>query len=102
MRTPMLIDTDCGIDDAVALWWAVNSSDIELVGCTTVHGNVGVDIATVNTCRILEASGHGDVPVAIGAADAWGEAPPLTPADFVHGADGVGNLGHPPPVKTAA
>ncbi|MEO6124851.1 MAG: nucleoside hydrolase [Ilumatobacteraceae bacterium] len=94
---PMIIDTDCGIDDAVALWWAALSPDVELLGVTTVHGNVTVSDAAVNTCRIMDASGRSDVEVTIGAAASWGPAPPLRRADFIHGADGIANLGWPAP-----
>lgn len=94
---PMLIDTDCGIDDAVALWWALQSPDVDLLGITTVHGNVDVADAAINTCRIVDAAGRTDVEVTLGAAGPWGPAPPLRRADFIHGADGIADLGWPPP-----
>ena len=100
MLTPVVIDTDCGIDDAVALWWAATSPDVELLGITTVHGNVDVSDAALNACRIMHASGRVDVPVAIGAASSWGPAPALRRADFIHGADGIANLGWPAPPLT--
>ncbi len=93
----MVIDTDCGIDDAVALWWAASSPDVDLLGITTVFGNVDVEAAAVNCCRVMEAAGRPDVDVTIGADTPWGPAPRLTRADFIHGADGIANLGWPPP-----
>ena len=93
---PMIIDTDCGIDDAVALWWAALNPDVELLGVTTVWGNVDLATAAVNSCRIIHAAGRTDVEVTIGAESPWGPAPSLVKADFVHGADGIANLGWPP------
>ena len=62
--TKLLIDTDCGIDDAVALWWAATQPDVELVGVTTVFGNVALDDAAANAWRILELAGRPTVPTA--------------------------------------
>ena len=92
----MIIDTDGGIDDASALWWALESPDVDLVGVTTVHGNIDSVTAAANVCRILEAAGRPDVPVAVGADEAFAEAPEMRPADFIHGADGIGETGRPP------
>ena len=92
----MIIDTDGGIDDASALWWALESPDVELVGVTTVHGNIDSATAAANVCRILEAAGRADIPVAVGADEAFAEAPEMRPADFIHGTDGIGETGRPP------
>lgn len=94
--TRMILDTDGGVDDAVALWWALTAPGVDVVAITTVHGNVGVEQATTNVCRILEAAGRGDVPVGVGAADPLGPVPDLRPADFIHGADGLGNTNRAP------
>lgn len=90
-RTKLMIDTDGGVDDAVAIWWAATSSDVEMMGITTVHGNVELGIATDNVCRVLHACGAPTVPVAAGWATAIGPVPDLRPADFIHGSDGLGN-----------
>jgi purine nucleosidase len=94
--TKLLIDTDCGIDDAVALWWAATRPDVELVGLTTVFGNVGLDEAAANAWRILELAGRPTVPIGLGAATPFGPAPVLRRADFIHGTDGVGDTGRRP------
>ena len=91
----MIIDTDCGSDDAVALMIACLDKDTELLGITTVHGNVPLKQATLNTLQTVEVCGRNDVPVY------EGEDKPLvrTPinATDVHGGDGMGDLGliHP-------
>lgn len=91
----MVIDSDGGIDDAFALWWAVTHPSVDVVGVTTVHGNVGVGTATANVHRVLAAAGRQDIPVAEGAAHPVGPVPELRRADFVHGADGLGNTNRP-------
>jgi purine nucleosidase len=62
---PVVIDTDGGIDDAVALWWALTHLDV--VAVTTVAGNVRVGQATALVRRILRECNRPDIPVAQGA-----------------------------------
>ncbi|MFN3216169.1 MAG: nucleoside hydrolase [Acidimicrobiales bacterium] len=93
---PLLVDTDGGVDDAVALFWAATSPDVELVAVTVVHGNVPLEVAAANVCTVLEAAGRHDVAVAVGADEAIGDVPPLRPATFIHGTDGLGDTGRRP------
>lgn len=99
-RITMIIDTDGGVDDAVAILWAATSPRVDLIGISVVHGNVPMHQAGQNVCRILELAGRDDVPVALGEADPYPSAPHLRPADFVHGVDGLGNTHYPEPVLT--
>lgn len=86
----MIIDTDPGIDDAMAIFTAIAHPQIELLGLTTTYGNVSVEQATTNALKLVEMAGV-DVPVAKGVATPWFK--PLAPfPDFVHGVDGFGNL----------
>jgi inosine-uridine nucleoside N-ribohydrolase len=89
-RRKILIDTDPGIDDAMAIFYALSSPELEVLGLTTVFGNATTPICTQNALRLLEIAGRSDIPVAQGA-----EKPLVMPfegaADFVHGADGQGN-----------
>ena len=86
--TRLIIDTDPGIDDAYALALACASPDVELIGVTTVFGNVGLASTTRNALRLLALCGHEDVPVAAGA-----DRPLVHPhqhrAREVHGEDGL-------------
>jgi purine nucleosidase len=91
----MVVDTDGGIDDASAIWWALTHPDVDVIGITTVHGNVDSATAAANVCRILEAAGRADVPVAVGADEPFAEAPEMRVADFIHGVDGIGETGRP-------
>jgi inosine-uridine nucleoside N-ribohydrolase len=96
MPKKIIIDTDPGIDDAMAILFALKSPEIELIGLTTIFGNVYTDLATQNALRLVEFAACPELPVAHGA-----ERPlvrPLGPtADFVHGSDGLGNVNLPPP-----
>jgi inosine-uridine nucleoside N-ribohydrolase len=86
----VIYDTDPGVDDAIALYFALAHQGIDLVGITTTFGNVSVDQAATNALY-LTAIADRDVPVTRGVKTPWvkpGEAPP----DFIHGADGLGNL----------
>jgi inosine-uridine nucleoside N-ribohydrolase len=90
-RLAVILDTDPGVDDALALVYALNCPALELLGVTTVHGNVSVDRSTRNALGLLElARPEADIPVARGAAE------PLNglarrEADFVHGTEGLGD-----------
>ena len=95
----IIIDTDPGTDDAVAILIALaHFSDEEILGITTVAGNVGVKIGTINALRILEHAGRNNIHVY------EGENTPLKrellTAEWVHGTDGLGGVPFPEPSKT--
>jgi len=96
MPKKIIIDTDPGVDDAMAILFAFNSPAVEIVGLTTIFGNVSTELATQNALRLVEFAGHPEVPVAHGA-----DKPFYVPlegiADFVHGTDGLGNTHQPAP-----
>jgi inosine-uridine nucleoside N-ribohydrolase len=92
MAIPVLIDTDPGIDDALALLLAFGSPELTVEAITTVAGNVTVDLATTNVFRILDAVQPARRPgVARGASTPL--ARELISAADVHGEDGLGGLG---------
>jgi pyrimidine-specific ribonucleoside hydrolase len=88
MGTKLIIDTDPGVDDAFAIALAALSEDVDLLGVTTVFGNVSLAATTRNALRLLHLCGRSDVPVAAGA-----ERPLIHPqparAGHIHGADGL-------------
>ncbi len=100
MPRRLIIDTDPGIDDAMAIYLALASPELEVAGLTTVFGNVDVELATTNALRLLEIASRGDIPVAAGAG-----APIASdyrgPIPHIHGADGQGDT-HLPPATAAA
>jgi purine nucleosidase len=92
----VVIDTDGGVDDAAALWWALTDSTLDVRAVTVVWGNVGVETAVASVLRVLHAAGRDDLPVAVGEAGPLEPAPGLRPATFIHGDDGLGNAAGPP------
>ncbi len=90
VRTPFIVDTDCGIDDAIAIMMLLASPEAELVGVTTVNGNVGVDQVTENVRRLLAYFGREHVPVYPGAKRALLES--VVRAEGVHGKNGLGGV----------
>ncbi|WP_024877248.1 nucleoside hydrolase [Saccharomonospora piscinae] len=88
MSTKLIIDTDPGVDDAFALALAAHSDDVDLLGVTSVFGNVGLAATTRNARRVLALCKRGDVPVAEGAARPLVHPHPHV-AKYAHGADGL-------------
>jgi inosine-uridine nucleoside N-ribohydrolase len=86
----VILDTDPGIDDAMAILFALRSPALEVLGITTVFGNADIEVGTANALRLVELAGR-DVPVARRAEHPW-VVPKVPPPDFVHGADGLGNI----------
>jgi uridine nucleosidase len=96
----VLIDADTGIDDAMAILFALRSPALEVVGITSVFGNTTLENATANALRLVELAGA-SVPVARGAPVPLVREP-RPPAAFVHGADGLGEMAGPPPRGSAS
>ena len=100
MATRIILDCDPGIDDALAMAFAHGHPGIELVGITTVAGNVGLAKTTVNALAVCEFIGAGGTPVTAGCA-----GPLLRPAidaREVHGESGLGGATLPAPVGRPA
>jgi inosine-uridine nucleoside N-ribohydrolase len=95
-RRKVIYDTDPGVDDAIALYFALAHPAIDLVGITTTFGNVSVAQAATNALYLTELAGR-QVPVTLGVAVPSVKAPEAPPA-HIHGADGLGNLGARKPV----
>lgn len=93
----IIIDTDPGIDDAMAIFVALQSPEVDVIGLTTIYGNVYTTLATRNALHLLEIAGRTDIPVAEGSHVTITKGTKLRIADFVHGADGLGNQNFPPP-----
>jgi purine nucleosidase len=88
-KIPLLIDTDPGVDDALALLMAFNDTRHQVVGLTIAAGNVGLRHTVANALKLCEVAGA-DVPVFAGCA-----GPLLHPAPdaaYVHGQDGFGDI----------
>ena len=98
MATPqkLIIDTDPGQDDAVAILLALASPEIALLGITAVAGNVPLSLTEVNARKICDLAGRHDVPVFAGADRPL--ARDLVTAEHVHGRTGLDGPDLPPPV----
>ncbi|MGD2006527.1 MAG: nucleoside hydrolase [Pseudomonadales bacterium] len=97
MSTPWILDTDPGIDDALALFYLLGEASVEIVGLTTVFGNVDIDRTTRNARQLLDLAQH-SAWVARGASRPL-QILPNPPADFVHGVEGLGDEQLPPPIS---
>jgi pyrimidine-specific ribonucleoside hydrolase len=86
-----VIDTDPGIDDALAILLALASPEVDLRLVTTVHGNVELPQTTDNALRVLHLAGRSDVPVAAGARSSLVHPQPER-AGHVHGESGLGGV----------
>ena len=96
---PLIIDSDPGLDDALAIGLAVARPELDLLAVTTVGGNADVRHCTENALRLLHAYGRSDIPVAEGAAGAiFGS---VVRATEVHGEGGIGTTRLEPSPATA-
>tara|TARA_B100000586_G_scaffold178652_1_gene130796 strand:- start:4149 stop:5081 length:933 start_codon:yes stop_codon:yes gene_type:complete len=94
----VIIDTDPGTDDAVAILLALaNFNDNEILGITTVSGNVPVERGTHNALRILSLAGRNSIEVYEGCSQPLERE--LVTAEWVHGNDGLAGLDFPEPDK---
>ncbi|MCC6316040.1 MAG: nucleoside hydrolase [Thermomicrobiales bacterium] len=99
-RTPIVLDVDTGIDDAMALALAVRSPEVDLVAVTTLAGNVDVTTTTTNTLNVLDWLGRPDVPVFRGASRPLLRA--HRDAAYFHDANGLGGARVPASERTIA
>lgn len=96
-KIPLLIDTDPGVDDALALLMALSDPAHDVVGLTIVAGNVGLRHTVANALKLCEVAGREDVPVHPGC-----DRPLLHAAEdaaYVHGRDGFGDTGYVPAAR---
>lgn len=92
---PIVIDTDMGVDDALAIMLAIRSPEVELMGLTTVAGNVPLEQGTRNALQVLKLLDRDEIPVYMGASAPLERTP--VDAHAVHGAHGLGEAELPEP-----
>jgi purine nucleosidase len=94
----IILDVDPGIDDALAMLFALRRPGIEVLALTTVFGNADTETTTRNALRLLDLFGRPDIPVARGAARSL--ARPFTrKASHIHGRNGLGEVALPAPSR---
>lgn len=96
MSRKIIVDTDPGVDDAMALFTALVSPELDIIGVTTIFGNAATPVTTRNALTLLDIAGRSDIPVAMGRSDPIA-SDYLGPVPQVHGSDGLGNSHRPPP-----
>ncbi len=97
---PIVIDTDPGQDDAVALLLALASPELEVLAVTAVAGNVPLPLTQRNARMICELAGRPDLPVYAGCSGPM--VRPLVTAEYVHGETGIDGAGLPEPTMPLA
>jgi purine nucleosidase len=95
MPLPIIIDTDPGTDDAVAILLALAAPDLEVLGLVAVAGNLPLALTERNARAILELAGRPEIPVYAGCPRPMG--PGHVTAEHAHGTGGLGQLELPPP-----
>ena len=91
----IIIDTDPGVDDAMAIFLALRSPELKVEAITAVSGNVPLAFTLPNALRLVEIAGHTEIPVAGGAA--FPLVRRLVTAAYVHGNNGLGGVEFPEP-----
>src|SRR6201989_1171150 len=91
----VIIDTDPGVDDALALLLAMRSPELKIEGITPVAGNVPLELGLPNALRMVEIAGRTDIPVAVGARVPLMRR--LVTAEYAHGDNGLGGAVFPEP-----
>ena len=94
----LILDLDMGVDDAMALAYAIASPEVELVGITTCFGNVRVEQSAHNCLAVLDLLGRPEVPVYLGADRPIKATEPYTPpasTTLIHGKNGIGDVDIP-------
>jgi purine nucleosidase len=97
----MILDLDTGIDDAMAIAYALAAPDVDLIGIISTYGNVLTPDAGINSLKILELLGHTDIPVFLGeehsqTTDSF-EVMPISAQ--IHGQNGIGEVELPDPTR---
>lgn len=101
MPRKIIIDTDPGQDDAVAILLALASPDeLDVVAITAVAGNVPLELTTLNALKMVELAGRPEVPVHAGSVTPM--VRPLITAEYVHGATGIDGADLPEPSTPVA
>lgn len=91
----IILDTDPGVDDAIAIFLALRSPELKVEAITPVSGNVPLSLTLPNALRLVEIAGRTDIPVAAGASTPLVRR--LVTAKYAHGNNGLGGVDFPEP-----
>ncbi len=87
-KRPLLLCTDPGIDDFIALSMVLARPEFDVLGMIALSGNVGLDVTVNNALLACELNGRSDIPVLAGSAKPL--ARPARSASNIHGKSGLG------------
>ena len=99
MSKKIIIDTDPGVDDAMAILMAFASPEFDILGLTTIFGNAATAVTTRNALTLVETVGRPEVSVVAGASKPL-ESDYLGPVPQVHGVNGLGDAVLVPPTAS--
>jgi len=94
-KKKVIIDTDAGVDDALALILAMKSEELDVLAITALSGNVHVDKVILNVLKVLKVLEIKEPPIIARGAEKPLNIPPIS-ADSVHGMDGLGDTNYTP------
>lgn len=97
----VILDVDTGIDDSLALAYAAHSPELDILGVTTVFGNITVEEATRNTLVVLDKLEREEIPVYAGESKPMSREYTKPFARHIHGEDGIGNQYREPSERQA-
>ncbi|MDE3000885.1 MAG: nucleoside hydrolase [Gemmatimonadota bacterium] len=97
---PVILDSDPGVDDALAIMLALGSPELEVLGICTVSGNVPLDTGTGNALKVLALLGRNEIPVYPGAGGPIRKE--AVYATEVHGPEGLGDSALPMPCRSTS
>lgn len=99
VKQKMILDLDTGVDDALALAYALADPTVDLIGVVASYGNNLVQQTAKNTCQLLELLGHPEVPVFLGAHHSMNSQSfeVMEVSKQIHGENGIGNISLPDP-----
>lgn len=101
VKQKMILDLDTGVDDALALAYALADPAVDLIGVVASYGNNLVQQTAKNTCQLLDLLGHPEVPVFLGAHHSMSSQSfkVMEVSKQIHGENGIGNISLPEPEK---
>jgi len=99
LTIPVILDVDTGVDDALAILFALAHPGIDVLGISCVVGNAPLELVVENTLRILDVANAPDLPVVAGARHPL--RGPARSASHAHGEGGLGSLVLPPSDRAA-
>lgn len=101
-KRKMILDLDTGIDDSLAIAYALGAPDVDLIGIMGSYGNVYVKEGAINALKILELLGHTDIPVFLGESHSstTDHFDRMQVSADIHGENGIGQVELPEPTRS--